>query len=420
MNQSHASQLNPTFPTFGQLLGREIGNVVIQKELGRGAMGAVFLGYQKVLERSVAVKVMLPTGTDTQLALGRFRREAQAIARLRSPYIVQVFDTGVTSDQLFYIVMEFLEGKTLTSHLEGEESFPVSLALEVAWQVAKGLDVAHQAGIVHRDIKPDNLMISNDHQVSITDFGLARGDAHSQTLEDVTVDGSILGTPAYMAPEQILSQPLDGRCDIYALGLVLFEMLVGHHPFEDKDPMTILTNQVQKPLPDPRQWLPNLSEEVCRLLQQMTAKDRENRIQNSGLLAKELEVLCRKHQSQKGPTGTLSYTSYQLGVSGASVAHSAPSSGPTLSYEQPSSSPETTPGLLSSFSRKAIQEELACYIGPIAKVVLKQEAKALGFSLKEFPINEVELLMARLQTHLPSEQQALFLQAIQERLQAAS
>lgn len=416
MSQGHHSQPHPNIATFEQMLGREIGTVVIEKELGRGAMGAVFLGHQKALERPVAVKVMLPTEMDTQRALGRFRREAQAIARLRSPYIVQVFDTGVTDDQIFYIVMEFLQGETLTQRLARENSYTVGFALEVAWQVAQGLDAAHQAGVIHRDIKPDNLMITANNHVSITDFGLARGDAHSQGLEEVTVDGSILGTPAYMAPEQIVSQPLDGRCDMYSLGIVLFEMLVGQHPFTDEDPMAVLMNQVKQPLPDPRQWRPDLSDEVCQLLQRMTAKNRDHRFPTCGHLAQELQGLCRTYMGPKGPTGTLSYTSYQLGVSGATASRPASTPSPTLAYTQQPT--QENPGMLSKSARTALQEELARCIGPIAKVLLKQEAKALGFSFKEFPTEQVEALLARLQTHLSSEQQTSFLQAIQKRLQA--
>ena len=206
-----------------------LGKYEIKRPLGRGAMGTVYEGWDPIIARRVAIKtVSLPDHADpeTEEALARFRREAQAAGRLTHPNIVAVFDYGETND-LAYIVMEFVDGPSLKMLLDREERFALADTVRVMDDLLVGLQFSHERGVVHRDIKPANVMLTNAGQAKIADFGIARIESSSMTQA-----GTLLGTPAYMSPEQFMGQAVDARTDIYSSGVLLYLLLTGERPFE--------------------------------------------------------------------------------------------------------------------------------------------------------------------------------------------
>jgi serine/threonine protein kinase len=206
-----------------------LGKYEIRRQLGRGAMGTVYEGFDPVIERIVAIKtVRLPDSVDEELAeeIARFKREAQAAGRLNHPNIVGVFDYGETRD-LAYIVMEYVDGPPLKSLLDKNERFPLPRIVQIMQDLLTGLQFSHERGVVHRDIKPANLMLTKAGQAKIADFGIARIESSSMTQA-----GTVLGTPAYMSPEQFMGQVVDARSDIYSSGVLLYQLLTGERPFE--------------------------------------------------------------------------------------------------------------------------------------------------------------------------------------------
>jgi len=206
-----------------------LGKYEIRRQLGRGAMGTVYEGFDPIIERTVAIKtVRLPDSADDETAeeIARFRREAQAAGRLTHPNIVGVFDYGETAD-LAYIVMEYVDGPPLKSLLDKNERFPLPRIVRIMEDLLAGLQFSHERGVVHRDIKPANLMLTKSGQAKIADFGIARIESSSMTQA-----GTVLGTPAYMSPEQFMGQVVDARSDIYSSGVLLYQLLTGERPFE--------------------------------------------------------------------------------------------------------------------------------------------------------------------------------------------
>jgi predicted Ser/Thr protein kinase len=206
-----------------------LGKYQIRGVLGRGAMGIVYDGWDPVIGRRVAIKTVRLLDTDDPEALEgleRFKNEARAAGRLSHPNIVAVYDYG-ESDDVAFIVMEFIEGQSLKQRLDTKEPLPVPEAVRVMQQVLAGLQFSHAKGVVHRDIKPGNVMLTSDGQVKLADFGIARIESSVMTQA-----GTMLGTPAYMSPEQLMAQPVDARSDIYSSGVLLYQLLTGERPFE--------------------------------------------------------------------------------------------------------------------------------------------------------------------------------------------
>jgi serine/threonine protein kinase len=206
-----------------------LGKYEIRRQLGRGAMGTVYEGFDPVIERIVAIKtVRLPEVADDETAeeIARFRREAQAAGRLSHPNIVGVFDYGETAD-IAYIVMEYVDGPPLKNLLDKNERFPLPRVVQIMEDLLAGLQFSHDRGVVHRDIKPANLMLTKSGQAKIADFGIARIESSSMTQA-----GTVLGTPAYMSPEQFMGQVVDARSDLYSSGVLLYQLLTGERPFE--------------------------------------------------------------------------------------------------------------------------------------------------------------------------------------------
>ncbi len=240
-----------------------LGRYKVLKELGRGAMGVVYLGKDPKIQRFVAIKTMRLDQIDDVEKLkeikARFFREAESAGRLSHPNIVTIYDAG-EQDELGYIAMEVLEGHSLKQWSKQPNLLPVSETAQTLAIVADALDYAHQQGVVHRDIKPANIMLTKDRVVKVMDFGIAKTASSSKTETDI-----VLGTPTYMSPEQIAGKKVDGRSDIFSLGVVLFEMLTGRPPFTADNLSALLFTIAHQPHPalsSVRQDLPPLFQEV--------------------------------------------------------------------------------------------------------------------------------------------------------------
>lgn len=262
-----------------------LGRHVDLAPLGRGAMGAVYSARDPELDRPVAIKVMQQVSPDW---VARFRREAQAVARLVHPNIVQVFDVGTDEAGNPFFVMEMVDGTPLDHVVRQRGRLPPAEVACILRQAAAGLDAAHAAGVVHRDVKPSNLILDRGGTVKLLDFGVARvlgGSASAQ----LTAPASLMGTPSYMAPEQAGGRPVDQRADIYALGLTAFELLAGDPAFHAEDLIALALKQVNDPLPDLRTRVPGVPEGLARLVERMAAKKPEDRPQSAGEVVRALD-----------------------------------------------------------------------------------------------------------------------------------
>jgi len=260
-----------------------IGRYDIERVLGEGAMGVVYAGRDTRLHRKVAIKTILKSALDSSSAKEysmRFAREAQAVARLNHPNIVQVFDFAEEGD-VAYIVMEMVHGRELKTFFDAKERFELKEAVHIMGELCEALHFAHEAGIVHRDIKPANVMIDAQGRVKLTDFGVARISDPDRTLSDKTQAGMVVGTPAYMSPEQIQGGTLDRRSDIFSAGVLLYEFLCGAKPFAGAGAWTIAKKILnEEPLP-PTSVNPALSPLFDAVVAKALAKDVERRYQTA-------------------------------------------------------------------------------------------------------------------------------------------
>ncbi len=286
---------------MNELAGQSLGGYQLEEEIGRGSMGVVYRGKQIALGREVAIKVLPQTLARDASYVARFIREAQIIAGLNHPNIVQIFDAG-QQIKLLYFVMEYVQGPTLASLLHLDGMIPQYLAVEYAAQIAEALDAAYkERHVIHRDIKPENLMLDRWGKVKIMDFGLARATGHQK----ITVAKTLVGSIYYASPEQIWGQTLDNRSDIYALGVVLYEMVTGQRPFTGRS-MPELTQAIVRDLPrSPRAHNSDLLPELEKIILTALSKDRHQRYENAGLMAEYLRTLNLKLLGLPRP-GTLS------------------------------------------------------------------------------------------------------------------
>jgi eukaryotic-like serine/threonine-protein kinase len=262
----------------------KFGRYKVLKELGRGAMGIVYQAQDEVLQRVVAVKMIALTGSDQERDTheARFRQEARAAGGLTHPSIITVYDVGREGDVAF-IAMELVEGRELRELVQSGEITP-SRAFEIAIQVAEALAFAHERGIVHRDIKPGNIMVLADGRIKIMDFGIAR--LREPTVKTQT--GVLLGSPQYMSPEQISGLSLDGRADVFSLGVVLYEMLTGIKPFDASDLTQVLFWVVNMPAKPPSERRPGLPPVVDFIVARALKKKADERYAGAAELAADL------------------------------------------------------------------------------------------------------------------------------------
>jgi predicted Ser/Thr protein kinase len=249
-------------------VGSRLGKYEIRTEIGKGGMGVVYLGYDPVLDRKVAIKVLAPHLVWEPGFIERFLREARAAARLKHAGIVTIYDVGQEANW-YYIVMEYLEGQTLAQVIQRRGALPLERTVTILRRLAEALDYAHQCGLVHRDVKPGNVIVHPSGQVALTDFGVARAAQETR----LTTTGALIGTPKYMSPEQARGEEADHRTDIYSLGVVAYEMLCGRAPFEATTPHAVLYQLIYEPLPPVRSRRPDLPEEVDATLAAALAKE---------------------------------------------------------------------------------------------------------------------------------------------------
>jgi beta-lactam-binding protein with PASTA domain len=255
------------------------------RPLGNGGMADVFLAHDDILDRDVALKVMSARYASDEEFVERFKREAQSAAALSHPNIVSIFDRGESEDGTYYIAMEYLPGGTLKDRITRKGALPARTAAAVALQIAEALCAAHERGVIHRDIKPHNILITEAGDVKVTDFGIARA-ASSSTM---TRTGSILGTAHYISPEQAMGEPVGPASDLYSLGVVLYEMLTGELPYDADTPLGIAMKHVNGYLRPPKEIDPSIPEGINAITCRLLAKDPEDRYASDAELIEDLE-----------------------------------------------------------------------------------------------------------------------------------
>ena len=252
----------------------KVGHYDIVAELGRGGMGVVYKGYEASLHRHVAIKMLSESLADDTSVVERFFREARSMAQLNDPHIVQIYLVGEDQGQPFF-AMEFVEGESLSQRLKRERCLEPIEASRILLQVAMGLASAHDRGVIHRDIKPANLLMTQRGLVKVADFGIAL--ATQDFNKKLTGTGQFVGTPGYLSPEVCLGKQVDQRSDVFALGIVYFEMLTGQSPYKDESPLGMMLEVVQAGIPDVRQINASIDPQLSRILQRMVAKDPNDR-----------------------------------------------------------------------------------------------------------------------------------------------
>lgn len=265
-------------PVVGTLVDNRYA---VTSRIARGGMSTVYLAVDQRLDREVALKVLHPHLAADENFLGRLGREAKAAARLSHPHVVGVLDQG-NDGTTAYLVMEYIRGHTLRDVIRDRGALPPRLALALIDPVVEGLGAAHAAGFIHRDVKPENVLIADDGRIKIGDFGLARAVTSS------TSTGALIGTVAYISPELVLGKPADARSDVYSVGIMLYEMLTGRQPFEGEVPIQVAYQHVNGTVGPPSDQVPGLAAEVDELVQWCTANDPENRPVDGNALLQEL------------------------------------------------------------------------------------------------------------------------------------
>src|SRR3989454_3987113 len=280
-----------------ELIGVTLGNCTLERVIGHGGMGAVFLAQQARPIRTVALKVLIPSvnfDPDQQrIFLERFRREADTVAKLEHKNILPVYEyeeAVVEQERLAYLVMPFIRGGTLRERIDemnrSGSHFELKLVASYTSQVADALDYAHSLGVVHRDIKPGNLLFHQDGRLLLGDFGIVR----LKAMPSLTSVGSFLGTAEYASPEQISTNEIDFRSDIYSLGAILFELLTGSAPYTGPNPFAVMAKKLHDPLPSIRDSRPDLSAAVEAVVMKALAKNPADRYQSASALANALQT----------------------------------------------------------------------------------------------------------------------------------
>ncbi|MCP4421402.1 MAG: protein kinase [Chloroflexi bacterium] len=275
---------------MNKLVGQQINQYRITSFLDRGGMAEVFVAEDTNLKREVILKIMLSRLAEDQTFAARFRREAQTTARLNHPNIVQIYDTGFTSSGRPFLAMQYIRGGSLHERVvqmaaEGKQ-FSTAAAISIMRKIAGALHVAHEAGIVHRDLKPSNILLHPDGTPVLTDLGIAAVQTETTQL---TQTGSVMGTPNYMSPEQALGKKVDGRSDIYSLGIILYELLAGGVPFAADSPFAVLHQHVYEPPPPLAETRPNLPQHILRTVTICLQKEPAKRFQTARQLVVALQ-----------------------------------------------------------------------------------------------------------------------------------
>src|SRR5436305_2559641 len=274
------------------------GRYRLEARIGAGGMSTVYRALDGTLQRQVALKLLnREVATDSD-QLERFRREARAVAQLSHPHIVGVIDAGEDEGRP-YIVFEYVEGETLKERIRRMGRLPISEAVTYAIEIARALGVAHARHIVHRDVKPQNVLIDEEGSAKVTDFGIAR----TLDEEGLTADGRVLGTTDYVSPEQALGQPVTGQSDLYSLGVVVYEMLTGDVPFKGENQVAVAMKHVREEMPDVQHKRPEISAALAAVVDTATAKRQEDRYANDAELIADLEDVLAIETARAGSVG---------------------------------------------------------------------------------------------------------------------
>jgi serine/threonine-protein kinase len=270
----------------------------LDAKIGSGGMSTVFRAFDTVLEREVAIKVLHTDIAHDADQLERFRREARAVAQLNHPHIVGIIDAA-DDERGPYIVFEYVSGQTLKERIRECGKLEIGEAVAYAIEIARALGVAHERGIVHRDVKPQNVLIDEEGAAKVTDFGIAR------TLDQagLTADGRVLGTTDYVSPEQALGRPVTGQSDLYSLGIVLYEMLTGEVPFKGENQVAVAMKHVREDLPDVQRRRPEVSSALASVVDRSTAKDLGVRYPDDQSLIADLEDVLAIETARSGEAG---------------------------------------------------------------------------------------------------------------------
>ncbi|HVN31636.1 MAG TPA: serine/threonine-protein kinase [Thermoanaerobaculaceae bacterium] len=349
--------------------GSIFGDYEILQELREGGMGRVFRARHLTLQRDVALKVLADRYADDESYRLRFLTEARAVARLNHRNIVQIYDFGRVGT-IFFLAMELVPGLSVGDRIKRNGRFAEGEAIAVVRQACSALGVAHAAGLVHRDVKPDNLILGDDGVVKLVDLGLAKSLSDDQHL---TQTGIVSGTPHYISPEQIAGmKDIDGRADVYSLGATLFHMVTGRTPFEGSSPMVVVAKHLHEEPEDPRTLVPGLGAGICAVIRRMMARDRNQRYPDMRVVDEVLSLL---------EVGSLrpALADVSASVTLQEQGHSPP----------PIPGNGWDPSVLTS-----IEARLAAAIGPLAKILVTREARGS---------TELEKLCTALSQHIPSE-----------------
>ena len=273
------------------------GRYRLADKLGSGGMSTVYLANDEVLDRPVAIKLLHREISEEADQLERFRREARTAARLSHPNLVSVIDAGEDEGRP-YIVFEYVEGETLKRRIQHEGGLTADEAIAYAIEIGRGLIAAHGRKLVHRDVKPQNVLIDMDGRAKVTDFGIAR----SLEGKGLTATGRVLGTTDYVSPEQAMGEEVDERSDVYSLGVVLYEMLTGDVPFHAETQVGVAMKHVNEPMPDVLATRPELSAAVAAVIDRATAKDPRDRYASVGEMVRDLEATLEITAAREGGT----------------------------------------------------------------------------------------------------------------------
>src|SRR5919199_4180426 len=269
----------------------------LEEKVGSGGMSSVYRAFDPTLERWVAIKLMHSDITSDADQLERFRREARAVAQLNHPHVVTVIDAG-EDDGAPFIVFEYVEGETLKDRIRRLGRLPVAEAVAYAVEIGRALECAHEHMLVHRDVKPQNVLIDPDGRAKVTDFGIAR----SLEAQGLTATGRVLGTTDYVSPEQALGHEVTGQSDIYSLGIVLYEMLTGEVPYQADTQVAVAMKHVRDPLPDVQRRRPEVSAALAAVVERATAKETQNRYQDVSQMVHDLEEVLAIEAARAGET----------------------------------------------------------------------------------------------------------------------
>ena len=273
------------------------GRYRLESKLGSGGMSTVYLALDEVLDRPVAVKLLHREISEEEDQLERFRREARAAARLSHPNLVGVIDAG-EDDGRPYIVFEYIDGRTLKRQIQEQGPLPVDEAVAYGIEIGRGLTAAHARKLVHRDVKPQNVLIDPDGRAKVTDFGIAR----SLEQKGMTATGRVLGTTDYVSPEQAMGEDVDERSDVYSLGVVLYEMLTGEVPFQAETQVGVAMKHVNEPMPDVQAKRPEVSAVVASVVDRAATKDPRDRYNTVAEMVRDLEQTLEVEAARRGGT----------------------------------------------------------------------------------------------------------------------